>query len=74
MMTQTCEKDRLPLFDAVAIGTGMVLRAIILALTGQIGEPVGPRFLLAFVAGAVVTPFSSNTCAKMRAINSQLTW
>ena len=64
-MAQKYEKDSLSLFDAVAMGTGVMIGAGILALTGQIAELAGPWFPLAFVAGAVVTAFSAYTYVKM---------
>lgn len=64
-MSQTYEKNSLSLFDAVAMGTGVMIGAGILVLTGQIAELAGPLFPLAFVAGAVVTGFSAHTYIKM---------
>jgi amino acid transporter len=59
------EKNSLSLFDAVAMGTGVMIGAGILALTGQIADLAGPLFPLAFLAGAVVTGFSACTYIKM---------
>lgn len=64
-MAQQYEKNSLSLFDAVAMGTGVMIGAGILALTGQMAELAGPWFPLAFVAGAVVTGFSAYTYVKM---------
>ena len=64
-MAQQYEKDSLSLYDAVAMGTGVMIGAGILALTGQIAELAGALFPLAFVAGAFVTAFSSYTYIKM---------
>ncbi len=64
-MAQQYEKNSLSLFDAVAMGTGVMIGAGILALTGQIAELAGSLFPLAFVAGAVVTAFSAYTYVKM---------
>ncbi|WMS44424.1 APC family permease [Acuticoccus sp. MNP-M23] len=51
--------------DAIAMGTGVMIGAGILALTGQIAELAGPWFPMAFVAGAVVSAFSAYTYVKM---------
>lgn len=64
-MSTGYEKNSLSLADAVAMGTGVMIGAGILALTGQIAELAGPWFPLAFVAGAVVTSFSAYTYVKM---------
>lgn len=64
-MAQQYQKNSLSLFDTVAMGTGVMIGAGILALTGQIAELAGPWFPLAFVAGAVVTGFSAYTYIKM---------
>ncbi|GAW37088.1 inner membrane transport protein YbaT [Roseovarius sp. A-2] len=64
-MAQQYEKNSLSLFDAVAMGTGVMIGAGILALTGQIAEMAGPWFPLAFFAGAAVTGFSAYTYVKM---------
>jgi len=49
----------LSLLGAVAMGTGVMIGAGILALTGQIAELAGELFPLAFVAAAVVAAFSA---------------
>jgi amino acid transporter len=59
------EKNSLTLFDAVAMGTGVMIGAGILALTGQIAELAGPLFPFVFLSGAVVTAFSAYTYIKM---------
>lgn len=64
-MSSEYKKNSLSLTDAVAMGTGVMIGAGILALTGQIAELAGPWFPLAFVAGAVVTSFSAYTYVKM---------
>ena len=64
-MSSDYKKNSLSLLDAVAMGTGVMIGAGILALTGQIAELAGPWFPLAFVAGAVVTAFSAYTYIKM---------
>ncbi|WP_051241592.1 APC family permease [Stappia stellulata] len=58
-------KDSITLPGAVAMGTGVMIGAGILALTGQMAELAGPIFPLSFVAGAVVTAFSAYTYIKM---------
>lgn len=60
-MSSEYKKNSLSLIDAVAMGTGVMIGAGILALTGQIAELAGSWFPLAFVAGAVVTAFSAYT-------------
>jgi amino acid transporter len=50
---------------AVAMGTGVMIGAGIFALTGQVAALAGPLFPLAFIAGAVVTAFSSYSYIKM---------
>ena len=64
-MSSDYKKNSLSLPDAVAIGTGVMIGAGILALTGQIAELAGLLFPLAFAAGAVVTAFSAYTYIKM---------
>lgn len=64
-MSSEYEKNSLTLFDAVAMGTGVMIGAGILALTGQIAELAGPNFPFVFVSGAVVTAFSAYTYVKM---------
>src|SRR6056297_327596 len=64
-MTGNYKQNSLTLTDAVAMGTGVMIGAGILALTGQIAELAGPWFPLAFVAGAAVTAFSAYTYIKM---------
>lgn len=55
----------LSLTGAVALGTGVMIGAGILALTGQIAELAGAWFPLVFLAAAVVTAFSAYTYIKM---------
>ena len=64
-MTSDYQQNSLSLRDAVAMGTGVMIGAGILALTGQIAELAGPLFPLAFVGGAIVTAFSAYTYIKM---------
>ncbi|MCQ0988274.1 APC family permease [Jiella marina] len=58
-------KDSITLAGAVAMGTGVMIGAGILALTGQIAELAGPLFPVSFIAGAIVTAFSAYTYVKM---------
>ena len=55
----------LSLVGAVSMGTGVMIGAGILALTGQIAELAGSLFPLAFLAAAVVTAFSAYTYVKL---------
>ena len=64
-MSSDYEKNSLTLLDAVAMGTGVMIGAGILALTGQIAELAGPLFPFVFLSGAVVTAFSAYTYIKM---------
>ena len=59
------KKDSLTLVGAVAMGTGVMIGAGILALTGQIAELAGPLFPLVFLAAAVVCAFSAYSYVKM---------
>ena len=47
------------------MGTGVMIGAGILALTGQIAEVAGSLFPLSFLVGAVITAFSAYTYVKM---------
>ena len=58
-------KNSMSLVAAVSMGTGVMIGAGILALTGQIAELAGPLFPLAFLAAAVVTAFSAYSYVKM---------
>jgi amino acid transporter len=58
-------QNSLSLADAVSMGTGVMIGAGIFALTGQIAEPAGSLFPLAFLAGAVVTAFSAYSYVKL---------
>lgn len=64
-MTSDYRENSITLLDAVAMGTGVMIGAGILALTGQIADLAGPLFPFAFIAGAVVTAFSAYTYIKM---------
>ena len=59
------KKDSLTLSGAVSMGTGVMIGAGILALTGQIAELAGSLFPLAFFAAAIVTAFSAYSYVKM---------
>ncbi|MDF0596874.1 APC family permease [Psychromarinibacter halotolerans] len=58
-------ENSITLLDAIAMGTGVMIGAGILALTGQIADLAGRLFPFAFIAGAVVTAFSAYTYVKM---------
>jgi amino acid transporter len=59
------KENSLTLLGAVAMGTGVMIGAGILALTGQIAELAGTLFPLAFLAAAVVTSFSAYSYVKL---------
>ncbi|MDQ7073268.1 MAG: APC family permease [Gammaproteobacteria bacterium] len=59
------KKNSLTLTGAVSMGTGVMIGAGILALTGQIAELAGSLFPLAFVAAAIVTGFSAYCYVKL---------
>jgi amino acid transporter len=59
------KEGSMSLVGAVSMGTGVMIGAGILALTGQIAELAGPLFPLAFLAAAVVTAFSAYSYVKM---------
>lgn len=65
MKTTEYAKNSLSLFDAVAMGTGVMIGAGILALTGQIAEMSGALFPFAFAAGALVSAFSAYSYVKV---------
>ncbi|PCJ32960.1 MAG: amino acid permease [Alphaproteobacteria bacterium] len=58
-------KNSLTLIGAVSMGTGVMIGAGILALTGQIAELAGSLFPLAFFAAAIVTGFSAYSYVKL---------
>ncbi|APZ51134.1 APC family permease [Salipiger abyssi] len=64
-MSSDYRENSITLLDAIAMGTGVMIGAGILALTGQIADLAGPLFPFAFIAGAVVTAFSAYTYIKM---------
>ncbi len=57
--------NSITLVGAVSLGTGVMIGAGILALTGQIAELAGALFPLAFLAAAVVTGFSAYSYVKL---------
>lgn len=57
--------NSLTLVGAVSMGTGVMIGAGILALTGQIAELAGELFPLAFLTAAIVTAFSAYSYIKM---------
>ncbi len=59
------KKNSLTLLGAVSMGTGVMIGAGMLALTGQIAELAGSLFPLAFLAAAVVTGFSAYSYVKL---------
>ena len=59
------KENSMTLVGAISMGTGVMIGAGILALTGQIAELAGPLFPLAFLAAAVVTAFSAYSYVKM---------
>jgi len=61
----TYKEGSMTLVGAVSMGTGVMIGAGILALTGQIAELAGPLFPLAFLVAAIVTAFSAYSYVKM---------
>jgi len=59
------QKNSMSLIGAVSMGTGVMIGAGILALTGQIAELAGSLFPLAFLAAAIVTAFSAYSYVKL---------
>jgi amino acid transporter len=59
------KKNSLTIIGAISMGTGVMIGAGILALTGQIAELAGPLFPLVFLAAAIVTAFSAYSYVKM---------
>jgi len=59
------EKDSITLTGAVALGSGVMIGAGILAVTGQITELSGRLLPLVFLAAAVVAAFSAYSYARM---------
>lgn len=59
------KKNSLTVVGTVSMGTGVMIGAGILALTGQIAELAGELFPLVFLAGAIVTAFSAYSYIKM---------
>lgn len=63
--TTQYKKNSLTVIGAVSMGTGVMIGAGILALTGQIAELAGEIFPLVFLAAAVVIAFSAYSYVKM---------
>ena len=59
------QKNSITLIGAISLGTGVMIGAGILALTGQIAELAGSLFPLAFLAAAIVTGFSAYSYVKL---------
>jgi len=59
--------NSISLTGAVAMGTGVMIGAGILALTGQMAELAGPLYPLAFVVAAVVASFSAYSYVRLAA-------
>jgi amino acid transporter len=59
------KQNSITLAGAIAMGTGVMIGAGVLALTGQMAELAGPLFPLSFVAGALVTACSAYGYIKM---------
>lgn len=64
-MSGDYRENSITLLDAIAMGTGVMIGAGILALTGQIADLAGPLFPFAFIAGAIISAFSAYTYVKM---------
>lgn len=63
--TTRYKQGSLTLTGAVSMGTGVMIGAGILALTGQIAELAGPHFPLVFLVAAIVTAFSAYGYVKL---------
>ena len=61
--------QKLSLLGSISMGTGVMIGAGILALTGQIAELAGSYFPLAFIAGAIVSAFSAYTYIKLSKVH-----
>lgn len=59
------KKNSLSLIGAVGLGTGVMISAGIFALLGQVAQLAGMWFPLIFIAGGLVTAFSSYSYVKM---------
>lgn len=59
------KKNSLTVVGAVSMGTGVMIGAGILALTGQMAELAGSLFPVVFLAAAIVTAFSAYSYVKM---------
>ncbi len=63
------DRPKLSLVGSVSLGTGVMVGAGIFALIGQVAELAGSLIPHAFLAGAVVTAFSSYSYARYSAAN-----
>lgn len=63
-MLKKYKKNSLSLTGAVSMGTGVMIGAAIFALLGQVAELSGTLFPFIFLAGAVVSAFSSYAYVK----------
>ena len=61
--------SKLSLLGSISMGTGVMIGAGILALTGQIAELAGSYFPIAFVFGAIVSAFSAYTYIKLSQVH-----
>ncbi|MCC5880286.1 MAG: APC family permease [Idiomarina sp.] len=59
------KKNSLSLWGAVSLGTGVMIGAGILALTGQVAELAREWFVLAFMVGGVIAGFSAYSYIKL---------
>jgi len=59
------KENSITLVGAISMGTGVMIGAGILALTGQIAELSGSLFPIVFLAAAVVTAFSAYSYVKL---------
>lgn len=59
------KENSLTVVGAVSMGTGVMIGAGILALTGQMAELAGSLFPMVFLAAAIVTAFSAYSYVKM---------
>ena len=64
MKSTTNKENKLSLISSISLGTGVMIGAGIFVLMGQIAELVGDLFPIAFIAGAIVTGFSSYSYVK----------
>ncbi len=65
MSTTKTTKDKITLFGAIAMGTGVMIGAGIFTLTGEISSYAGPYFILSFVLAGCISGLTSYTYVKM---------